>query len=708
MNEVDGNSIDYNNSGAANADNDAQDNTDAFVAHFEQDEENEERASLEQINDVINEENYNNRPRRTNAGMGVDRLQMSFDGKAYTHEKERQFLIVDEDYNKDEGMNTYYSDMNTYYSMACDVMFTQMSAKKGIKMFGERAIAALLKEYNQMDKGPMPGKPVFGAVDYHTLSEQEKKEALEAVNLIKEKRDGKIKGRTCANGSKQRQYLKDGENVYSPTCAMESLMTTLIIDALEKRDVAIFDVPGAFLQTEMPKDKNVLLVIRDEFVDILCEVNPQYKEHVRIVNGKKILYVKILRAIYGCIESAMLWYNLYTETLKRMGFILNPYDRCVANKLINGKQCTIVFHVDDNKLSHADEKVVTEIIKEISKHFGDLAVTRGRSHNFLGIDILLGEDGLVEISQHDQVQEALNKFGETYDHHVSSPCANHLWDVNENAEKLSKEKSDLFHSIVAKLLYITKRSRPDIETAVAFLTTRVSKSDIDDWKKLKRLMTWMNQTKDNTRVIGAKNVHELYTWIDAAFAVHMDMRSHTGGLMSFGRGMIHCRSSKQKLNTKSSTEAEVVGVSEYIPFNLWMAMFLKEQGYDLSKNIVFQDNESAIKMLKNGRDSCTGRSRHIDIRHFFVKDRVDKREVDIEYCPTKLMIADYLTKPLQGKQFLLFRELIMGWKNIDDILQAIRQTAKERVESNELSSGSWPKQLALSANTKRSQKSTSS
>ena len=232
--------------------------------------------------------------------------------------------------------------------------------------------------------------------------------------------------------------------------------------------------------------------------------------------------------------------------------------------------------------------------------------------------------------------------------------------MNENAEKLSKEKSDLFHSIVAKLLYITKRSRPDIETAVAFLTTRVSKSDVDDWKKLKRLMAWMNQTKDNTRVIGAKNVHELYTWIDAAFAVHMDMRSHTGGLMSFGRGMIHCRSSKQKLNTKSSTEAEVVGVSEYIPFNLWMAMFLKEQGYDLSKNIVFQDNESAIKMLKNGRDSCTGRSRHIDIRHFFVKDRVDKREVDIEYCPTKLMIADYLTKPLQGKQFLLFRELIMG------------------------------------------------
>jgi len=105
----------------------------------------------------------------------------------------------------------------------------------------------------------------------------------------------------------------------------------------------------------------------------------------------------------------------------------------------------------------------------------------------------------------------------------------------------------------------------------------------------------MKQTKDNTRVIGAKSVHELFTWNDAAFPVHMDMRSHTGGLMSFGRGMIHCRSSKQKLNTKSSTEAGVVGVSEYIPFNLWLTMFLKEQGYDLSKNVVFQDNESALR-----------------------------------------------------------------------------------------------------------------
>ena len=84
-------------------------------------------------------------------------------------------------------------------------------------------------------------------------------------------------------------------------------------------------------------------------------------------------------------------------------------------------------------------------------------------------------------------------------------------------------------------------------------------------------------------------------------------------------------------------------------------------------------------MENNGRDSFTGRSRHINMRYFFVKDRVDKGELTIEHCPTKLMIADYMTKPLQGKQFKMFRCLIMGWKTVDDMLTSIRLSAKERV-----------------------------
>ena len=116
----------------------------------------------------------------------------------------------------------------------------------------------------------------------------------------------------------------------------------------------------------------------------------------------------------------------------------------------------------------------------------------------------------------------------------------------------------------------------------------------------------------------------------------------------------------EKINTKSSTEAELVGVSDYLPYNIWLTMFLEDQGYVLKSNVLYQDNQSAIKMEKNGRNSCTGNSRHVHIKYFFVKDRVDKGEVTIEYCPTHIMLADNFTKPLQRALFWKFWKVIMG------------------------------------------------
>jgi hypothetical protein len=251
--------------------------------------------------------------------------------------------------------------------------------------------------------------------------------------------------------------------------------------------------------------------------------------------------------------------------------------------------------------------------------------------------------------------------------------------VNDQATKLSDKQKEIFHSVTAKLLYLEKRARPDIEPTVAYLCTRVDKCDEDDWKKLKRVLKWLKLTIDDNRIIGCDNLHSILTWIDAAFAVHQNMRSQTGGAMSFGWGTIHARSSKQKLNTKSSTEAELVGLSEYIPYNIWLVNFMKEQGYEIKHNIVYQDNQSAIRMAKNGRNSCTGNSRHIDIRYFFVKDRVDKGEFEIQYCPTYMMLADFFTKSLQGKAFKVYRDVVMGHKHINSLNELIPSRIKERV-----------------------------
>mmetsp|Transcript_7772 Transcript_7772/g.11115 ORF Transcript_7772/g.11115 Transcript_7772/m.11115 type:complete len:99 (+) Transcript_7772:341-637(+) len=94
--------------------------------------------------------------------------------------------------------------------------------------------------------------------------------------------------------------------------------------------------------------------LRDEFVDIMCEVNPTCKQHVQLVKGQKVLYLQVFQAIYGCIKSILFWYELFSSTLQKMGFEINPYDQCMANKIINGSQCTIAWYVDENKLSLKD------------------------------------------------------------------------------------------------------------------------------------------------------------------------------------------------------------------------------------------------------------------------------------------------------------------------------------------------------------------
>ena len=142
----------------------------------------------------------------------------------------------------------------------------------------------------------------------------------------------------------------------------------------------------------MPKRKVVLMRLVSRFVDIMCNVNPEYKKYVRYEPGVKVLYLRVLRAIYGLIESTLLWYNLYSTTLVKIRFKLNLYDLGVANKIIDGSQCTIAFYVDDNKILHKKPSVEKKVIKEIEKHFGKISVDDGKTFNFLGMNITMRDN----------------------------------------------------------------------------------------------------------------------------------------------------------------------------------------------------------------------------------------------------------------------------------------------------------------------------
>ena len=168
-----------------------------------------------------------------------------------------------------------------------------------------------------------------------------------------------------------------------------------------------------------------------------------------------------------------------------MGFEINPYDYCVANKTINGKQCTIVWHIDDFKISHVDEKVVKQVIKLLEKRYGKMATNVGKKHTFVGINFDFTNRGSLNLYMTGHLQDALDAFTEELGSTPTSPVSDFLFDVNPYAKPISEKDRKVFHSVFARLLYIRKRTRPDLQVVVAFLGTRTLKADVDDWKSSK-------------------------------------------------------------------------------------------------------------------------------------------------------------------------------------------------------------------------------
>jgi hypothetical protein len=181
------------------------------------------------------------------------------------------------------------------------------------------------------------------------------------------------------------------------------------------------------------------------------------------------------------------------------------------------------------------------------------------------------------------------------------------------------------------------------------------------------------------------------SFVDVSFAVHPDMKSHTGGGASFGRGIIMSQSKKQKINTSSTTESEVVGVSDYLPNTIWLMKFLEAQGYKMKQSTLYQDNESAIKLITNGKKSSSRRTRHFDIRFFNIKDRLKINKIDVVYCPTESMVADFFTKPLQGALFRKLRRVVMGMDPI-----SILEIGKEKLSPPKERVGGSPKSSLVS------------
>jgi hypothetical protein len=271
------------------------------------------------------------------------------------------------------------------------------------------------------------------------------------------------------------------------------------------------------------------------------------------------------------------------------------------------------------------------------------------------------KEGEVSVTMDNCVNDILVGSGVTK--RASSPATKNLFDVR-NAKKLSPQDAQFFHTYVAKLLYLAKRTKPECLAAVAFLATRVTMSDDDDMQKLMRLLGYILSTPHRGITFKIGEFMSVNVFIDAAYGVHKESgKSHTGCAIVLGEGgPLYAKSCKQKIVTKSSTEAEVVGLSDTASQAIHTRNFLRAQGYNIGPATIYQDNKSCMALIKRGGPG-SDRSRHIDIKYFWLAERVTNKEVTIKHLGTEKMFANVLTKPVQGRQFDVERRGLTNWND---------------------------------------------
>jgi len=432
---------------------------------------------------------------------------------------------------------------------------------------------------------------------------------------------------------------------------------------VEKRNLLILDVGGAYLNAMIDRDE--FMYVQPDLVNILLNINPGY---AKFKDGKGRMLVQIEKAMYGLVQSAKLWYDTITGVLEKAGFVPNPMDVCVWNKTVNGNQVTIVIYVDDLTISCRDVKEVHNARDLIQKEFVDVKVKESKEMTYLGMNIKITDNG-IEVSMMSYIEEILKEYEGLYEY--AHPAYDELF-MNEDVTASDNAKG--FHSIVAKLLYLCKRGRPDVALPVHYLCTRVKDPNTKDELKLKRILGYLRSSLRTVRKISAKPFNRVEAYIDAAFACHADGMGQSGAVIMVGGTTVEAITRKQKCVARDSTEAELVALEGLLLDVEWHHEWFKGQGCALERPLVHQDNTSTITLVTKGGGKM--RNKTMRVKQAVILEGYTNKDYDIDYVHTDSMIADMFTKPLSGMKYHRFKRVLLGYDQESKAAGVRRNKAK--------------------------------
>ena len=523
------------------------------------------------------------------------------------------------------------------------------SVTQGLREHGNEAYLAIVQELKQL----LHHKKAIVPVHKSELSRTQLKRTIRSLMFLKTKYDGlgrfeKIKARLVANGAQQDRKLYTDTS--SPTVALQSVFTCLAIAAKEGRHISTVDIGGAYLNAEMTGEE-VIMELEPMLATIMKKLDPSIQP---FIDERGRLLVRLDKALYGCVQSARLWYNTIRAYLESIGFVANTVDQCVFNRTANGNQCTVTLHVDDLLVMSQDKSDTVWLVEQLKKQYGEVKYCDDSDMSYIGMHVSVA-DGKAVISMKAYLDGVLEEAAVAG--RAASPATSSLFSQSET-QKLSRKETASFHSVVAKLLYLATRVRPDILLSVAYLATKVKSPTHEDQQKVERVLKYLAQTSDKVLHLRIGEEMSVRCFIDASFALHTDGKGHTGVVIQVGGATVLCRSTKQRIVTKDSTESELVGLSDMFACAMKIHEFICAQGYKLDPPVVFQDNISNISLVTKGGGKY--RSKYMRVRQALVKEQHDNGCIKLEYLPTGKMLADVLTKPLQGELFRYLTCCIAG------------------------------------------------
>lgn len=539
-----------------------------------------------------------------------------------------------------------------YFSRDVLLMCLQtLTVMDAVKTFGQPAIDAVNAEIQQL-----VATNAMEPVHYRDLTDEEKKRVLSSMLKVKEKLkpDGtfdKIKARFLAGGHTQDRELYPNRS--SPTANLTSFFSLAALAAVESRPVATLDVGGAFLNATL-KTKQFLRVSK-YLSSLIVASNPSWKIYLH----KDCLILRLNKALYGLVESPLLWYEHISATLVELGYTCCDCDRCVYHKTLpGGEKVALCLHVDDLFITATRKDLLVELIDQLTAKYGNVSSSVSDQLQYLGMNISYDRASRsVSINQSGYVDQLLQQY--SVSRTSSLPYAASLLNENVSDDKQPTNVNE-YLSLTMKLLYLAKRTRPDILFVMSYLATKGQNPELGDLKKLHRVLTYINGTK-HLQLTLRPSESNLHMYVDASYAIHQDCKGHSGAIISIGAGggPVYATSTKQKLVSKSSTESELNALHEALSQLEWLQNLLSELGYPSAPATVYEDNMSTIILARDGVKSA-GRSKHIQVRYFYVKQLIEQQRINLVHLTTDQQIADILTKPVVGAQFLRLRKLLLN------------------------------------------------